>query len=1024
MKLTFLPAALMLLCGGVASAATVICDFEDYPVGHAFPVWNLYGSETTTTAVVENDPAGGSNKVLHITLRGWNDYVEFTLPDNLAGTLINQGADRLTLDTRRAVGDPCGEWKHFDILVGADKIYEDDGWPAQGPEGQWQGRLYRLGQVPEGNTSTALRLGYNSENTDYYIDNVVLSKDGEEYVEYPDGVLDFSDPASTASAYTRFSTPIRIPAGTTLDVYTSRYTYWTSPVVGEGALNIHGGGERSYIGNEKGAQVPDWSGYTGDVTIMPFKEVNPSVSAGFYGVVLGHGGKKFDADRIVASIAEGGYTPLWENNAVTIAAGATVAAEGNNTARGFRIGRLAMEAGSRLMGYYKSSAYRTYYIVGGDNADSRLDGEISPSGSSVLGLVKEGTGTYTLTSNTNNISGALSIVGGTVVIANDAEAARTSKLRGAVGTAATATGVYVYRGATLGGSGSISGVTDVYGHLDPGTAASTATLTLADFVSGAGVDLRVRPTSRIILDIASATAADRLDVSGKVMYYNIGQDLAVSDVKPVLEISLPEGHSLRAGDEFTLVSAAGKGALDGGDWAFRIQYPKAYTWEVAENVAADGTYTVVARVTSTDYSGQGETIQEDGTLGGGSDDDWTVDYTPDLTDPTPLRAYAAEASKSIGVAVPVWRYDISNPSDPNAALIAAQFNAVVAENEMKFDATEPERGVFNYGDGDRLADFAAANGMAMRGHCLVWHSQVPAWLSSDGKKNDKGWNAAQLTEIMDSHIDNVAGHFAGRVREWDVVNECLDDDQSVVRSDPDAFKLRTASVWTIAIGEEFIARAFRRAHEADPQARLFLNDYGVEFKGDLKAEAFYNLAKKLVAAGVPIHGVGLQCHLTVGKIDVPRLVANIERFKELGLDCIITELDVAQADPSSPDAQERQAEAYGAIVNGALSCSNCPTVMVWGLRDTDSWRENNPLLYDGDLRAKTAYYAVHAALRLAAGGSELPAVTVADESAPVVSTEYYSLDGRRLAAPAAGLVIRVTLRADGTRRAEKLLVRE
>ncbi len=1020
MKLTFLPAAMMLLAGGVASAATVICDFEDYPVGYAFPVWNFYGSETTTTAVVETDPAGGSNKVLHITLRGWNDYVEFTLPDHLAGTLINDGADRLTLDTRRAVGDPCGEWKHFDILVGADKIYEDDGWPAQGPEGEWQGRTYRLGEVPEGNTSTALRLGYNSENTDYFIDNVVLSKDGEEYVEYPDGRLDFSDPASTSSAYTTFSTPIRIPAGTTLDVYTSRYTYWMSPVVGEGNLNIHGGGERSYIGNEKGAKVPDWSGYTGDITIMPFAEVNPSVTAGFYGVVLGHGGYKYDADRIVGSIAERLYTPTWENNTVTIADGATVAAEANNTARAHRIGRLVMQPGSRLMGYYKSAAYRVYYIVGGDNADSRLEGEISPSGSSPVGLVKEGTGTYTITGNNNNISGALSIVGGTVLVANDADAARASKLRGAIGTGANSTGVYVYRGATLGGDGSVSGVADIYGHLNPGAPGTPGTLTFADFASGNGVDIRLRPSSRLIFDVASASSADRLDLSGKVMYYNIGQDLEPSDVKPVLEIALPEGHTLKAGDEFTLISATGKGALDGGDWTFRIQYPKAYTWEVSETVA-DGNYTLKARVTSTAYSGQGDTIIEDGGIGSGSDDDWTVDYTADLTDPTPLRTYAAQAGKSIGVAVPVWRYDISDPSDANTALIASQFNAVVAENEMKFDATEPERGVFSLDNGDRLVNFAASNGMAVRGHTLVWHSQVPSWLSSDGKKNDKGWTREQLTEIMYNHIDNVAGHFAGRVREWDVVNECLDDDQSIVRSNPDGYKLRAASVWTIAIGEDFIAQAFRRAHEADPEARLFLNDYGVEFKGDLKAEAFYNLAKRLVEAGVPIHGVGLQCHLTVGKIDVGRLVANIRRFNELGLECIITELDIAQADPSAADAQQRQAEAYGAVVNGALSQPNCPTVMIWGLLDTDSWRENNPLLYDGQRNAKSAYYAVHAALRLAADGSDLPGIFAEEDAAGVVATEYYNLAGMRVACPS-GLVIRVSIHADGTRRAEKVVM--
>ena len=114
---------------------------------------------------------------------------------------------------------------------------------------------------------------------------------------------------------------------------------------------------------------------------------------------------------------------------------------------------------------------------------------------------------------------------------------------------------------------------------------------------------------------------------------------------------------------------------------------------------------------------------------------------------------------------------------------------------------------------------------------------------------------------------------------------------------------------------------------------------GVEFMGQPKAEAFYNLAKSLVEKGVPIHGVGLQCHITVGELKADKLVANIRRFEEIGLKCIITELDIAQDNPGSEGADVRQAIEYCETVNAALSEPNCPTVMIWGIKDDDSWRK-------------------------------------------------------------------------------------
>ena len=146
-------------------------------------------------------------------------------------------------------------------------------------------------------------------------------------------------------------------------------------------------------------------------------------------------------------------------------------------------------------------------------------------------------------------------------------------------------------------------------------------------------------------------------------------------------------------------------------------------------------------------------------------------------------------------------------------------------------------------------------------------------------------------QILENHITNVVKHFKGKVSEWDVVNECLDDDQTTIRSNPDGYDLRT-SVWTRAIGEDFIDSAFVYAHRADPDVLLYLNDYGVELQGKAKSMAFYNLAMRLKKSGIPIDGVGLQCHFSIGDVDSVKLDNTIRKFAEAGLKCIITELDM------------------------------------------------------------------------------------------------------------------------------------
>lgn len=1000
--------AVMVLSASTAGATDyLVCDFDKYEIGHTWKVWNNFGDTSGSTATVEVDPKNANNKVLHVVNRGWNDHIEFELPEEFAGTKFTDRVESVSVRIMRHQNDPCGEWKNFQIFVGDDKLFAEN-FPSYGAVSTWKTWTYTPGAVQEGNTSRFLRLGFNSENSDYYIDNIRLK--GPDFTAYEDGKLDFSDPGSTSSSYTNYSDGILIPVGKELNVYTSRYTYWTSPIRGTGALNIHSGGERSYIGNNSGT-LPDWSGFSGDVHVYPWPEVNTSVKAGWYGVILAHGGVKYDAGNAKTSVKEGRYTSLMANNNVILHEGATMAGEDGNNARAHRFGSLKMEPGSRLMGYYKANKTKgVYYLIGSDNGDSELAGRIAPEGTSMVGIVKEGSGTYTLTGNDNRITGIATVIGGRLLISNDAAAAKAQKLPGAIGIGENAVGVMAYAGSTVGGSGHISGMADIYGHLEPGDSKGY-TLTIADFVNGKPCDLKLHPTSRLIFNIDGSDKCSRLDVTGTMTLNPRDEAYELSGAMPVLEIRLGENTTLKAGDTFTLISAGSKDEAEAQGWNFRVQYPKAYTWEVKENVTSDG-YTVTATVTSTDYSGQGDTIQEDvKVMDGDSNSDYITDWTADYDDQTPLRDYAKRAGKSIGVAVPVWKFNLSNMNDAKTSTVATQFNLVEAENEMKIDATEPSQNNFSLGNAKKLTNFASDNGIEVRGHTLVWHQQVPGWISQDGKKNNHNWTKDQLTSIMQNHINGVAGGLKGTIREWDVVNECLDDDQSIVWSNPNGYKLRS-SVWYNVIGEEFLEKSFRMAHEADPDAKLFINDYDVEFIGDPKAEAYYNLVKKLVEKGTPIHGVGFQCHFTTGQLNAKKLKDNLKRYADLGLEVAITELDIAQYNPNDPNAARIQAEDYCAAVMAALSLENCKTVLVWGLCDPDSWRQNNPLMYDGSVKPKEAYYAVHAALRALANRTEVEEIGSAAKEA--VAVEYYNMQGIRVGADAPGILIRRTVFSDGS----------
>lgn len=313
---------------------------------------------------------------------------------------------------------------------------------------------------------------------------------------------------------------------------------------------------------------------------------------------------------------------------------------------------------------------------------------------------------------------------------------------------------------------------------------------------------------------------------------------------------------------------------------------------------------------------------------------------------TSLKDAAAKAGLNFGAAVSGNLVSGSNTTLQN--ILKQDFNMLVCENDMKFQNTEPSQGRFSYTAGDRVVAFAAANNMTMRGHTLVWHSQ-------------SGWagnitGRAQLLKVMKDHIDNVAGHYKGKIREWDVVNEAVADGSTSLRN----------SFWRQQIGEDFIDSAFTWAHKADPDAQLFYNDYGAEGM-NTKSTGVFNLVSRLKKNGVPIHGVGLQSHFgaSINKADIDR---NIKRLGELGLRVSITELDIVDASHST--------KPWTDLMDVCVANANCVSFVTWGIYDGASWKASggtcNCLVYDTQMKPK----AIHAALVASMEKAE-PAVVAA-----------------------------------------------
>ena len=789
---------------------------------------------------------------------------------------------------------------------------------------------------------------------------------------------------NTSSSYISYSTAFSIAQSDIVNVKLARYCYFSSTISGSGVLNLYAGGERSYLGTEKGKAWPNWTSFKGDIHIYPFPE--NSSSAGFYGVVLAHGGKSSTAENALDDAKSGKVNPSMANNHVTLHQGATICCEANTSGAGFRIGHLDTEVGSTLQGYMKTSR-AAYYLLGGMNTDFTLAGTIMPSSyddGTLIGIVKEGKGTMRITGNDNYVSGALRILNGRVLVNNDRNAAEQGKKRGGLGAMPDANKAiaYVFEDGILGGTGSIGGSVDNYGIIELGDDA-VGILTLQNFAKPSlASNLTLHPSSVLRFKLSSRENNDRLVVNGAVKYSSMQQDFTTSDKQPVIELSVLSDFAAEVGDEFVLLTAKSK--VD--DCQFELKQPGKYTWELVESTDG-GTFILKARIISLKDSGGSDNPDNPDNPDVPGMGAYYDDGVDDSADKHTLRYYADQCGKHIGVALSTYKGYQSERDEAGR-----QFNMIVAENEMKMETLQPSKGQFNYGSADNLVSFAQRNNMAIRGHCLVWHSQQPTWLSSDGKKNDQNWTRQQALDIMKNHITNVMKHFKGKVTEWDVVNECLDDDQSIIRTNPDGYTLRQ-TVWQRAIGDDYIDSAFVFARRADPDAVLYINEYGVEHQGKAKTVAYMNLVKYLKSRNIPLDGVGLQCHFSIGEVDSVKLDANIKSFGKEGMKCIITELDIGVPSTSSANLEE-QARLYRVITDIVLKNDNCPNMVIWGIKDNDSWRSaSNPLLYNSGMQPKPAWRAVRSALRHHALTNSVTSPTT--HILPLTS-DVYTLDGRRV----------------------------
>jgi endo-1,4-beta-xylanase len=339
-------------------------------------------------------------------------------------------------------------------------------------------------------------------------------------------------------------------------------------------------------------------------------------------------------------------------------------------------------------------------------------------------------------------------------------------------------------------------------------------------------------------------------------------------------------------------------------------------------------------------------------------------------EPTTLKD-AFQPDFTVGVAMG----NMSTFDEAERALVVREFNVITSESNLKPARVQPQEGVFTFEEGDALVAFAQQHNLRVIGHNLAWHQSTPDWFFLDG---DKPASRELLLQRLRAHIHAVVGHFKGKIKGWDVVNEGLSDK-------PDEY-LRP-NKWQQMVGDDYIAKAFEFAHEADPDAELYFNDYGNEYPH--KREKTLRLIRDLQARGLRVDGIGMQFHLQLDRIPYDDIDRSLTAFRALGVKVMITELDLDLVERSvwgadtaqheeptatnlgwkvaPPELLQRQAEQYAKLF--ALLRKHhdiVARVTFWNLHDGKSWlnnwpvkgRSNHPLLFDRNLQPKPAFDAV------------------------------------------------------------------
>ncbi len=351
--------------------------------------------------------------------------------------------------------------------------------------------------------------------------------------------------------------------------------------------------------------------------------------------------------------------------------------------------------------------------------------------------------------------------------------------------------------------------------------------------------------------------------------------------------------------------------------------------------------------------------------------------------PPTLKA-AFEGAFMVGAALNAEQF--SERDTLGAALVRAQFNTITPENVLKWESVHPRPGTYDFAAPDRYVGFGERNGMFIVGHTLVWHNQTPRWVFQDAAGNPVSRDT--LLARLHEHILTVVGRYRGRIRGWDVVNEALNEDGTLRRTP-----------WLTIIGEDYLVQAYRFAHEADPQAELYYNDYSLE--NEPKRRGAVELVRRLQGAGIPIAAVGLQGHDRLTWPSPEQQDSTITAFASLGVKVNITELDIdvlpratrpGSADVAAnaeyqaslnpwpnglPDSVQqtlarRYADLFAIFLRHQASVDR---VTFWGVTDGDSWlngwpirgRTSYPLLFDRQGLPKPAFHAVIQAARQSAG---------------------------------------------------------